>query len=254
MKPVRLGRVVLPPLTFGILIGLLAMFLASGVVANFIAPLAPALEALPLVPGRVLEGQVWRLLSYALLHDLGNPFHLLLNGLMIFFFGRELEARWGAGRYVLFFVLTVFVGGLFVLGTTVTGIGRGLPAIGASAFSEGLIVAWGLTYRDREVRLFFTLPVRGIHMVWIAVAFWVLDAVSLSTTSASAHLGGMVTGAVMVLGFWRPNHLRAGWDALLVKLRLKKKPQLWVVPPPPGGGGGGSGGGGKGKGPGGWVH
>src|SRR4051794_32134692 len=34
----------------------------------------------------VLHGEVWRLLSYAFLHDTKNIFHILLNMLVLFFF------------------------------------------------------------------------------------------------------------------------------------------------------------------------
>jgi membrane associated rhomboid family serine protease len=231
MRPVRLGSVAIPPLTFGVLATLLAVFLVSGIVANFVPALAVGLSYLPVSTDDVMRGEVWRLFSYALLHDLRDPFHLLFNGLAIYFFGRELEDRWGLSRYALFLVATVVVGGLAVVAVGAAGIGVG-RAIGASAFSEGLCVAWGLTYRDRMVRLFMAIPVRGITMVGIAVAFWVLDAVSLSSTSAAAHFGGMVTAAVLVLGVWRPNHLKAFFANLREKLGGKKQPKLYVVPRP----------------------
>jgi membrane associated rhomboid family serine protease len=156
---------------------------------------------------------------------------VLFNGLMIYFFGRELEDRWGSKRYLLFALLTVLAGGVFVVVNGLILPGRGV-AIGASAFAEGLIVAWGLLFRDREVRLFFAIPVRGIQMVWFAAAMWLLQAVSTSETSAAAHLGGMLMAAVLVLGVWRPNAMKLAWSQLLERLGVKKKQKLYVVPKP----------------------
>ena len=232
MKPMRLGSVVIPPITAIILATLLAVFIVAGLLVNFVSTGAMVVGFMPVTTQDVVGGQVWRLVTYALLHDLRDPFHMLFNGMAIYFFGRELEQRWGTGRYLLFALLTVVVGGVFVVVNGLIFPGRGM-AIGASAFSEGLIVAWGLLFRDREVRLFFALPIRGIHMVWIAIFFWVLSAVGTSPVSAAAHLGGMVTAAVLVLGFWRPNAMKLGWSNLLEKLGLKKKQKLYVVPKPP---------------------
>jgi membrane associated rhomboid family serine protease len=230
MKSIRLGSVLLPPVTAIILAVLLVFFIVAGVVVNFVPSLASVVSYLPVTPA-VLDGQVWRLLTYALLHDLGDPLHLLMNGFMIFMFGRELETRWGSGRYGLFALLTVLAGGVFVVLTGLILGGAG-SAIGASAFAEGLIVAWGLTYRERPMRLFFAVEVKGIHMVYFAVFLWLLQAVSTSPTSASAHLGGMLMAALLVLGVWRPNAVKAGWWSLLERLGLKKKPKLYVVPGP----------------------
>lgn len=231
MRPLRLGSVVIPPITATILVGLVALFIASGIAVNFVPAIGVGVSYLPVTTTDVLAGQVWRLFTYALLHDLSNPFHMLFNGLIIYFFGRQLEERWSTGRYLLFLALTVVVGGVFVVGAGWLGIGTG-SAIGASAFAEGLIVAWGLTYRDREVRLMFAIPMKGIHMVWVAVFFWVLEAVSTSHTSAAAHLGGMLTGAFLVLGVWNPNKVKVAWASLLEKIGLKKKTKLFVVPGP----------------------
>ncbi len=231
MRTFRLGSVIIPPITASILVVLVACFILSGLVVNFVPAVAAGVAYLPVTTTDVLNGQVWRLLTYGLLHDLANPFHLIFNGLMIFFFGRQLEERWSSGRYLFFLFLTVLVGGLFVVAAGWLRLGTG-SALGASGFAEGLIVAWGLTYRDRDVRLMFAVPMKGIHMVWVAVFFWVLDAVSMSPTSAAAHLGGMLTAAFLVLGAWNPNQLKLLWSSVLERVGVKKAPKLYVVPTP----------------------
>jgi membrane associated rhomboid family serine protease len=231
MKPIRLGSVRIPPITAVTLATLVVCFFVAGLAVNFMPAAAEFVSYLPVRTDDVLRGQVWRLLTYALVHDLSDPFHVVINGFMIFMFGRELEERWGSSRYALFTLLTILVGGAFVVLGGLVLSGRGV-AVGASALTEGLIVAWGLTYRDRPIRLFFAFEVRGIHMVWLAVFLWLLQAVSTSSVSASAHLGGMVTAAVLVQWVWRPNALKVAWWRLLERAGLKKQPTLSVVPKP----------------------
>jgi membrane associated rhomboid family serine protease len=237
MKSVRLGQVWIPPVTALVLAALTACFVLAGLVANFVPSLQPLLRGAILDAAAVRQGEVWRLFTYALLHDLSSPFHLIFNGMSIFFFGRELETRWGTTRTLVFLAASVVIGGLFVVVGDALGIGHG-AAVGASSYALALWVAWGLTFRDREFRMYFAIPMKGIHAVWMALFFWLLDAVSTSAVSAAAHLGGIVTAVVLVRGVWRPNAWKAGLATFLERIGLKKKQRLYVVPGPKAGPGG----------------
>ena len=225
------------PAVLGLLVTLLVLQLLYGFSANFIPGIAVVFEKMVLTTGGVLDGEVWRVASYGLLHSLMNPMHLVFNGIVLFFFGRDLETRWGAWRFLLFVLLGVVAGGLAVVGSKVLGIGTG-NAVGISGACEALVVCWALFNREREVYLFFLAPVKGIWLIAFALVMWMLDAVSVSEISAAAHFGGMVFGALAWLVVARQNRLRLAWDDLLVLLKLRKKPRLTIVP----------------KGPDRWVH
>lgn len=204
---------------------LLLMFLFTGFAANFVPGGARAYELLILDARDVLKGEVWRLLSYGLLHDLRAPFHLLMNALMLWFFARDIEQRFGSVKFLAFNVIAVLVGGLFVLAGYALGIGTPL-VLGYSAAVEACIVAWALFNRDAPVSFFMVLPMRGIHMLVLAVLMWMLDAVSASGNSASAHLGGIITGLVTWFVVARRNRIKLFFMEL-----GGKKPKLTVVPP-----------------------
>ena len=219
------------PVVFTTLVVLVLVYIAVGFSSKFVPGAERTFSYLELIADDVLDGELWRLVTYALIHNLTSPFHLIFNGLIIYFFGPDLELRWGRGRLLLFMLLTVVGGGAFVVAGSSLGISAPM-AIGSSAFGEGLLIAWALTYPERPLRMMFVIPLRGVHLIPVGLFLWILDAVSQSGTSAAAHLGGMVTAAVLVLGVWRPNHLKAWWWSLLEKLRLKKKPKLYAVPGP----------------------
>jgi membrane associated rhomboid family serine protease len=237
MKGLRIGQLLLPPITATMLVTLFAAFVLAGFVTNFVPALATVMHLLPLDTSAVVRGEVWRLLTYAWVHDLSSSFHLIFNALTIAFFGRELELRFGTTRMLLFLLLSVLLGGLFVVGAGLTGLGTG-RAIGSSSFSSALWVAWGLTFRDRPFLMFFALPMKGIHAVWLALAFWLLDAVSTSPVSAAAHLGGIVAAFFFVRVLLRPNAWRLFWAGVMQRVGRKKKPRLFVVPGPKNGPGG----------------
>jgi membrane associated rhomboid family serine protease len=186
-------------------------------------------NALLMDASAVNQGQVWRLLTYGVLHDISSPFHLLMNGLMFYMFGPALEARWGTSRFLGFVAVAVIVGGLFVWVAALLGISTGV-ALGFSAAVEASIVAWGLLHRDAQVRFMFMIEMRGIHFVWLALFLAVLDAVSFGNISAAAHFGGIAVGVVAGLGLLGRNTRKLWWDAAMVKLRLRKAPKLTVVP------------------------
>jgi membrane associated rhomboid family serine protease len=151
------------PVVFATLITLLVIFVVSAVAVRFSETGRAIFGLLVLDPALVIaKGRVWTLVSYALLHSLDSPLHLVFNGLALYFFGPTMESRWGARRFLLFMFVAALVGGLFVLATYLLGLG-GSPVYGASAITMGLVVAWGLTYPDREVYFFF-FPLRGVHL------------------------------------------------------------------------------------------
>ena len=54
--------------------------------------------------GKVLKGQVWRLVTYVFCHDRRNPFGLVFNMVMLWFLGSALERMYGS-REILWFYL-----------------------------------------------------------------------------------------------------------------------------------------------------
>ena len=219
------------------MVTLLVLQLLYGFSANFVPGIAVVFEKMVLTTPAVMDGEVWRLASYGLLHSLINPMHLVFNAMVLFFFGRDLEQRWGWWRFLLFVLLGVIAGGVAVVASRLLGIGTG-AAIGISGACEALVVTWALSNRDREVMLFFLAPVKGIWLIAFAIGMWMLDAVSLSEISAAAHFGGIVFGAAAWLVLARKNRIRLFADDLLVFLHVKKKARLTIVP----------------KGPDRWVH
>lgn len=221
----------------GLLIALLVLQLAYGFSFHFVKSAAFVFDAMVLRTDDVLAGEVWRLASYGLLHSLINPMHLVYNGLALFFFGRDLEQRWGPWRFLLFVLAGVIAGGVAVVAAALLHIGIGV-AVGVSGGCQAVVVCWALFNRDRDVFMYFLAPIKGIWLITFAIAMWMLDAVSVSEISAAAHFGGIVFGALTWLVLARRQRIGLFVDDALVALRLKKKPRLTIVP----------------KGPDKWVH
>ena len=104
-----------------------------------------------------------------------------------------MEELYGRGRFVGFMVLCALVGNMVAVGAVALGISHAAAVIGFSGVTMGITAAWGLTFPDREM-LFFFFPMRGLTLVYVTLAFEVLEGLSFSNTSAAAHFGGMAAG------------------------------------------------------------
>src|SRR5260370_34116891 len=72
----------------------------------------PFTNSLDLVGSKVLQGQVWRLVTCGFLHDPDGIFHILFNMIILWLVGRELEERHGAAEFLAFYFLALGVSSL----------------------------------------------------------------------------------------------------------------------------------------------
>jgi len=146
--------------------------------------------------------QVWRFLTYGALHSVESPIHFLLNGLMLYMLGCELESRWGERRFITFLILTTVGGGVFVSLAWLVGLTDQM-VVGFSAATIGMLVAWCIIYSYRTLLLFGLIAVRGQQLLWGVVGFELLSAIAINHISSAAHFGGMAMGAFLTTGAWR---------------------------------------------------
>lgn len=162
-------------------------------------------------PDKVIYNyEVWRLFTYAFLHNPSSPFHVILNALMLYMLGPQLEDRWGGKRFVIFVFTAILLGGLFVCGAFLLGMSRAL-VVGFSGATIGLLIAWGLTFSRQQMYVFGILPLSGIQMVYLTIGLEVIYAVGSNTVSSAAHFGGIITGIIFTLGLYKPQRLKQYW-------------------------------------------
>jgi membrane associated rhomboid family serine protease len=154
----------------------LSLVLGASLVVAFAGRHSSLFDFVPLVPGDVWHGQVWRLVTWTFVES--GPIALVFSCLFIYWFGRELAELWGAPRF-----LGVFGGVILsaaVLTCVVALVDRSalpLPHVGTWALTSAMVVAWGLTFPDNVVRLYFVLPIRGYWLAWLTCAITAICAV-----------------------------------------------------------------------------
>ncbi len=156
-----------------------------------------------LIPSAFTRGlRIWQPFTYIFLH--GGLFHLLINMLMLWMFGRELELLWGKKRFLnYFFICGVGAGLIEVLIKTVpVFFGKPLsdvPTIGASGAIFGILIANAVLFPDRRIWLIplpVTIPMRPYVAVMAAIEFFSTLGTGGDNVSHLCHLGGMLVGYI----------------------------------------------------------
>jgi membrane associated rhomboid family serine protease len=154
---------------------------------------------LSLQPGLVLRGQAWRLLTWPFLEP--SLWSLFFTCLSLYWFGSPLAQLWRSPRFLFVFAAAMTAAGV---GTCLIALidpaVRGANYIGSYAIITGGMVAWGLTFPNNVVRIYFVLPIRGFWMAWLTVALTVGYACYSGWTNL---LPEMFTEAVALGWFYR---------------------------------------------------
>ena len=149
-------------------------------------------------------GEIWKLLTFQFLH--GGFFHLLINCLMIWFAGRQIEESLGKLRFLSLYLIAGIFGGLLQCSLTWIGFLADYPVVGASAGVSGLIAAFAMLLWNRELTflLMFIIPItmKAKYLLLVLVAIDLVGLLAGGTGVAhGAHLGGVIWGVLFILLF-----------------------------------------------------
>lgn len=173
--------------------------------------------------------KVWQLVTYMFMH--ANIGHIFFNMFALFMFGGMLETRWGAKRFINFYLITGLgavalqmavqayevhqITGSFtnhiqnfdfnsiplVQRQTLLGIYGG-PMVGASGAIFGILVGFGMLYPNMELMmLFLPIPIKAKYFVTGYIIIELFSGVAKvpgDSVAHFAHLGGALLGFILV--------------------------------------------------------
>ena len=207
-------------------VGLLLIANAAVFFAGLVIGQETVVPWLAFRPDRLLT-QPWGLVTYMFVH--GDFWHILLNMLVLFFFGPPLENQWGGREFTKYYFLCGLGGAAlsFVFSPQV-----GL--IGASAAVYGLMLAFAMNWPTAPIYIWGIFPVQAR---WLVAFLFVVSLVSAFGTSGAvgggvshlAHLGGIVAGFIYLKLDWRPG---AAWKGLKRRLTARRRGMHVIEGPP----------------------
>ncbi len=165
----------------------------ANIAVFFIQLLFPEMNSiLGLVPVLVVKKYfIWQLFTYMFLH--GGFFHLFFNMFVLWMFGSEIESIWGRNEFLKYYFITGVGAGIVYVIVKHNSV---IPTIGASGAVYGLLLAFGLTFPNRYVYLYFFLPIKAKFLVLIfgCIEFFSAFSGSRDNIAHFAHLGGLLVG------------------------------------------------------------
>lgn len=157
----------------------------------------PLVEYGSCVPNKVLDGEVWRLVTAVFLH--GGLWHLFFNMLVLHWAGGRFEERRGGRELVLFYLIGGVVANIVYVVTQVTGVAPGggqIGAIGASGAVSAAMVVFALYYPHAQLRLYFFIPMPAWLLAILFIGFNSVMGFGHAGGGVAyfAHLGGAAFG------------------------------------------------------------
>lgn len=139
----------------------------------------------------VSQGEVWRLLTAALVH--GSFFHLAINTLSLYLIGPAVEEILGRKRFAIAYAASAVAGNTLAWAMGSSGF---VMSVGASSSVSGLFGAY-IMFRWLNRRHY---GIAGSDMSWLAQVVGINMLIQLGSHSVDgwSHLGGALGGAAVV--------------------------------------------------------
>jgi hypothetical protein len=132
-------------------------------VLRYAMPQSDALSKLRLDPQMILQGEVWRLITWIFIPPSASLIWIFFILYFYYMVGIGLEHEWGSFRFNVYYFIgisgTVLASFIFGGGST------------ALYLNLSLFLAFAYIYPDYEILIFFILPVKVKYLAWVNWAF-----------------------------------------------------------------------------------
>jgi membrane associated rhomboid family serine protease len=148
----------------------------------------------------------WTIVTAMFMH--GSWVHIIGNMWFLWIFGDNLEDRMGPIRYTLFYLIC---GVLAAMAQILSTPSSPIPMVGASGAIAGVLGGYILLYPKARVRCLWILIIfiTTIRLpAWLLLGLWFISQFAVPSESgiaAMAHVGGFISGLVLVKLFVRRN-------------------------------------------------
>jgi len=141
---------------------------------------------------KILQGQVWRVVTFLIQPPGSNIFFVLISVYLYYMIGTSLENAWGSFLFNLYFLMGIVFNILAaVIFYAITGLSY---PIGIEYINQSLFFAFAALYPNMQFTLFFLIPIKVKYLAWIygaLMGYEVLSNISM----------GIRTGQLLFIGF-----------------------------------------------------
>jgi membrane associated rhomboid family serine protease len=144
--------------------------------------------------------------------------HILGNMLFLWVFGNHVEKAMGHGRYLVFYLVCGLGANALEIATAAT---SNAPGLGASGAIAGILGAYLALYPTSRIGTLVPISIILIPVrlpAWVMIGLWFLiqlfDGLAPGSASSGvaywAHVGGFLTGLLLVRLFTQPDRVAQG--------------------------------------------
>ncbi len=115
---------------------------------------------LAFIPKLVMEGQIWRVITFIFLPPYASVFSMILMSYFFYMIGNTLEYQWGSFKFNIYYLFGI-IGA--IIAAFITGYGTN------TYLNLSLFLAFAYMFPDVEVNLFYLIPIK---IKWLAYLDW----------------------------------------------------------------------------------
>jgi hypothetical protein len=144
----------------------LALYLIGAQVFGFLVTWVEprAWQLLILNPYMVLQGELWRLITFMAMPLSDSPLWMLFVLYFLYFIINGIEEEWGEFRTTLYVLVGVVL-------TIAFSFAFGVPIVSIREFQSTLFLAAATIAPDYQIQLFMVIPVKMKWLAWLTVAY-----------------------------------------------------------------------------------
>ena len=156
----KIGRFALPNLMFFIVICQFAIF-----AAQMIFPEKDLIGLLMLDRGEILNGQVWRLISFIFIPPSSSIIFMIFSLYFYYMIGSSLESQWGSFKFNVYYLMGMIgtIAAAFITGYAIN-----------TYLNFSLFFAFALLFPNYEVNLFFFIPIKVKYLALLDAVFFIV--------------------------------------------------------------------------------
>lgn len=192
--------------------GLLKAVVLLNALTFLLVNLEPAYgEVLKLDSTKILQGEVWRLVTYIFIPQTESWFWIFFLLMFMWFLAGSLEEHWGPLKLNAFYLLGM-------VGCTVAAFFFGGGGSSNTFLNLSLFFAFATIAPDYEIFLFFILRVKVKYIAWVLAGIYLFQFMLLPLSAKMAMAASMAN----YLLFFAPAHFRQMAERRQNEVRLRE--------------------------------
>lgn len=190
----KFGRFAIPNLTY-YMVGLFSI----GYLIEFLAFIGQIdsrfVSALYLNPAAIMNGEVWRLVSWLIVPPNGLSIFFIFTILFYAWIGKQLDNEWGSFVYNIYIFAGIILTDIGIVGGYVLGVVDGSVYISTSYLCLTMFLAFATCFPNMQILLFFVFPIKIKYLAYLDAAFLIYTLIITPT------IGGKLVIIMMMLTF-----------------------------------------------------